>query len=318
MEFGTAVGIVGKANIFSCLLLITAALVAARPQLVDRIVAVAGEHPILYSEAREKVDSGPLVVVSDFPAQHSAARLERAINDLINLQLLSEALDELGAAVDDAEVEREIAAFLQRKGLNRADLDTFLSSQGKTYAVYRRDFKNQLLVRKFHAAVIVPMIKVTDEDIKTYYLKKSGRVGDQVALDLQQIFVPGKDKQQINEAHRRLQKGMPFDAAIDLYHSQGDATMRGVQLQELAAVIRNALRPLSVGQFSAPLETEAGQHIFLVVERRVSVDAAFAARKDELELELKQSELASQTQLWLQKRRSQVSIKMLYQHRLSP
>ena len=32
----------------------------AEPQLVDKIVAVAGNHPILHSEAQAKVTSGPL------------------------------------------------------------------------------------------------------------------------------------------------------------------------------------------------------------------------------------------------------------------
>ena len=74
--------------------------------------------------------------------------------------------------VSDTEVEREIATFLKQKSLTRADLDTFLSSQGKTYELYKKDFKNQLTMRKFHGVLIVPTVKVTDEDIKTYYLKK--------------------------------------------------------------------------------------------------------------------------------------------------
>ena len=284
-----------------------------KPQLVDKIVAIVGDQPILSSEAKEKAAGGPLVIVSDFPSAAAATRTERAINDLINIQLVKTALAELDAGVSDAEVEREIVAFLQQKGLGRSDLDAFLRSQGKTYAVYQQDFKNQLMLRKFHGVLIVPTIKVTDADIKTHYLKKSGHIGDLITLDLQQIFVAGKNKKLINEAHQRLQEGMPFDAARELYHDQqSSATMSGVQLQDLSPTLRNALRALQEGQFSAPLATAAGQHIFSVVKRRVSVDTAFAASKDELELELKQLELTSQTRLWLQKRRTETNIKLLY------
>ncbi len=283
------------------------------PQLVDKIVAVVGDQPILHSEAKAKTDGGQLVIVSDHPAAPTATRLVRAINDLINMQLIRRALAEHDLDVSDAEVEREIAAFLKQKGLARADLDVFLHSQGKTYELYQLDFKNQLVLRKFHGALIVPTIKITAEDIKTYYLKKSGHVGDLVTFDLQQIFVAGKDKKQIKEAYRRLQAGAPFDVVSELYHDQqSSAVMTGVQLQDLSPTLRRALRTLPEGRFSAPLETKAGQHIFYVVKRRVSSDTAFAANKDELELELKQLELASQTRKWLQKQRGETNIKLLY------
>lgn len=283
------------------------------PQLVDKIVAVVGDHPILYSEAKAKTDGGQLVIVSDFPSAPTATRMERAINDLINMQLVKVALDELDLGISAAEVEREIDTFLKQKGLTRADLDAFLRTQGKTYDLYQQDFKNQLVLRKFHGALIVPAIKITDEDLKTYYLKKSGNIGDLITFDLQQIFVAGKDKKLINEAYQRLKDGMPFDAASEVYHDQqSSATMTGVQLQDLSPTLRTALRTLQEGQFSAPLETEAGQHIFSVVKRRVSVDTAFAAHKDELELELRQLELASQTRLWLQKQRTNTNIRRLY------
>lgn len=308
-----------KSSKYSCLclvwtllsLLITSAT-SAQPQLVDRIIAIAGDHAILYSEVRAKVASGPLVTVSDFPADASATRMQRAINDLINLHLVSTALAELDAGVSDAEVDQQINAFLQQKGLTRTDLDTFLQSQGKTYSAYRQDFKQQLLVRKFHGVLIVPAVKITEDDIKAYYLKKSGHIGDLVSLDLQQIFVPGKDKKLITEAYHSLQKGMPFDEALALYNEQqGSAVMRNVQLQELSPAIRDALRALPEGKFSTPLETAAGQHIFYVAKRRIAVDAAFNASKAELELELRALELENQTRLWLQKRRAQTNIKLL-------
>ena len=289
------------------------AQVQGEPQLVDKIVAVVGEQAILYSEARAKTDGGQLVSVSDFPASQTASRIERAIYDLINMQLIKNALADLDMQVSDTEAEREITTFLKQKGLSRADLDTFLSSQGKTYELYKQDFKNQLTLRKFHGALIVPTVKVTDEDIKTYYLKKSGRIGDMVTFDLQQIFVAGKDQKRINEAHQRLQQGTPFATVMARYHDQQHSnTMPGVQLQDLSPTLRQALRGLQEGQYSSPLATEAGQHIFYVVKRQVSVDSAFAARKDELEMELKQLELTTQTRAWLQKQRTVVNIKLLH------
>ncbi len=281
------------------------------PRSVDRIVAIVGEHAVLYSEAKAKMDGGQLVSVSDFPSPSTASRTARAINDLINTQLVKDALADLDLQVSDAETEREIAAFLKQKELVRADLDAFLRSQGKTYEIYKQDFNNQLVLRKFHGALILPMINVTDEDVRTHYLKKSGRVGDLVTFELRQIFTT--DEQRLREAYQRLQQGTSFAVVSELYHDQRHrTTMQGVHLQDLSSDLRVALRALQEGQYSPPLATEAGHHIFYVVKRQLSVDSDFTARKAELEMELKQLELATQTRIWLQKKRAATNIKLLY------
>src|SRR5262249_12008056 len=55
------------------------AAAATGDELVDRIVAVVDGRPILYSDVKAKVDKGPLVVVSEYPATESAPQFDRAL-----------------------------------------------------------------------------------------------------------------------------------------------------------------------------------------------------------------------------------------------
>ena len=285
--------------------------------LVDEIVAVAGDHPILFSEAREKVDTGPLIVISDYPSPATASKMTRAINDLINIQLVNAKLEELEIEVTPEQVKKQITAFLQRRGLSQTDLLEFLRSQGKTYADYERDFKNQMLIRQFQQAVIVPSIKVTDADVKTLYLKKFGHTSNLVTLSLHQILVPSDQKATIEKVHQQLRAGtLDFAQAIKLYHDpEVSAVMPKLLLKDLASEIRESVKDLEEGEFTPPVLTASGYHIFYLAAKTLKDDSDFQARKEELELELQNTELQKQTRLWLQRHRAQSGVKMLVEHR---
>lgn len=280
----------------------------AQPVLVDKIVAVVDDYPLLHSEVEDKLSAGPLVILTDFPADNMTSRRRRAINDLINLQLVREALAEHDVEVSDRQVERRIDDFLASRNLNRADLKDFLQAQGKSYRQYQQDFRTQMMVDLFYRSLIVPQIKITTADVYTYYLKKSGRTGDLTTVDLRQILI-STDKQQADQLYRQLQQGLAFGKAIERYHdSRVTSDMPKILLKDLAPELRVEVESLDVGSFSKPIKTALGYHLFQVVAKQQHTDEKFLAGKDQLELELKNQELARQTRLWLAKRHQQINI----------
>ena len=280
----------------------------AQPVLVDKIVAVVDDYPLLHSEVEDKLSAGPLVILTDFPADNMTSRRRRAINDLINLQLVREALAERDVEVSDRQVERRIDDFLASRNLNRADLKDFLQAQGKSYRQYQQDFRTQMMVDLFYRSLIVPQIKITTADVYTYYLKKSGRTGDLTTVDLRQILI-STDKQQADQLYRQLQQGLAFGKAIERYHdSRVTSDMPKILLKDLAPELRVEVESLDVGSFSKPIKTALGYHLFQVVAKQQHTDEKFLAGKDQLELELKNQELARQTRLWLAKRHQQINI----------
>lgn len=280
----------------------------AQPVLVDKIVAVVDNYPLLDSEVEAKLSAGPLVVLTDFPADNTTSRRRRAINDLINLQLVQEALDEHDLGVTDQQIEKRIGDFLASRNLNRADLKDFLQAQGKSYRQYQRDFRTQMVVDLFYRSLIVPRIKITTADVYTYYLKKSGRTGDLTTVNLRQILI-STDKQQADQLYQELQQGLAFSKAIERYHdSRVTSDMPKILLKDLAPELRVVVENLDVGAFSKPLKTALGYHLFQVVAKQQQTDEKFLSDKDQLELELKNQELIRQTRLWLAKRHQQINI----------
>src|SRR6476469_8248316 len=82
-------------------------------ELIDRLVAEVNGAAITLSEAKQKVDKGPLIEVSPFPAKEQDPPLQVAIQDLINKKLIMQKAEELEIEVTDAAVGEEIDRFMK-------------------------------------------------------------------------------------------------------------------------------------------------------------------------------------------------------------
>ena len=296
-------------------------------ELIDRIVAVVDGRPILFSEVKAKVDKGPLVVVSSFPAADNAPQYDQALQDSINFELVLAKAKDLEIDVRDDEVESEIKSFLESRGLNRDGLLDHLKQAGMTYEDYKHDFKDQMILRRFQGRVISPLIKVTDKDVETYYLKKTaGTNNDMVELVLRQILVsvPSGASADVEEAkkklaqevHQKLADGMAFVEAVKIYSDEPGARQNGglmapVKASDLTAAIRTAVEPLEPGQFTQPVKSSLGYHLFALEEKKFAGSQEFQAKKKELEMELRNDELQSQTRRWLAEQRQKSKVEIL-------
>ncbi len=294
--------------------------------LVDRMVAVVDGHPILYSNVMDKVDKGPLVVVSEYPAEETAQPYERALQDSINFELVMAKAKDLEIDVRDDEVEAEIKSFLESRGLTRDGLLEHLTQQKMNYEDYKSDFRNQMILRRFQGRVITPLVKLTDKDVETYYLKKSGATSDLVELVLRQILVSvtataapeviEAKRKLAKEVHQKLADGMGFPEAVKIYSDEEKARENGglmgaVKVKDLAPQIRNEVEALDVGQFTAPVRTSLGFHIFFLEEKKFSGSREFLTQKKQLEFELRNLELANQTRRWLTEQRQKSKVEMV-------
>jgi peptidyl-prolyl cis-trans isomerase SurA len=314
--------------VVSRLLLLAAPAIAQEggEKLVDRVVAVVDGTPVLYSDVMAKVNKGILVSVSEYPAEANAPAYEKALQDSINFELIMQRARDLEIDVRDDEVDGEIKAFLDSRGLNKDGLMEHLGQQGMTYEDYRDDFKDQMILRRFQGRVISPLVKLTDKDVETYYLKTAGASSDVVELVLRQILfsvsataapdVLEQKKNLAGEVHQKLKDGTPFLDAVKIYSDDAKARetgglMAGLKSKDLAGPIRTAVETLEPGQFTEPVRTALGFHIFLLEEKKLSGSREFVDRKKQLEVELRTVELANQTKRWLTEQRQKSKVEVI-------
>lgn len=293
--------------------------------LVDRVLGSINGEPILYSEVASKITTGPLVAISEYPATEQSTPFERALNDRINFELILQKAKELEIDFEDSEVESQISEFLSSKGLDRASLRNFLNQENKTYEQYKEDFRNQLILGQFQRRVIAPLVKVTDRDLETAYLRSVGSTSDLVEIVLRKIMISIPDgsgpviaeakRAQARDARTKIETGFPFEDAVKLYSDDpakdaNEGKMEPVRMKDLAPVILKEVERLEAGGVSAPIEIGNSIYLFKVEERKVSLGKNMEKKRAELEAQLRNSELANQLRRWLaeQRQRSKIEI----------
>lgn len=295
-------------------------------ELIDRLAAEVNGSAITLSEAKAKVDKGPLIEVSPFPAKESDPPLQVAIQDLINKKLIMQKAEELEIEVTDAQVTEEIERFMKGRNLTKDQLNDALAEQGMTYDQYREDFKTQMIMNQFQGREILPQIKISDRDVQLYYLRHSGSAAENVRLVLRQLQISltpdavasvkeGK-RSLVDKAYQELEGGMPFEQVVKIYSDNDEARKNGglmspLYVKDLAPLFQSAVKDLDEGKYSKPIETPVGYFIFYVDKKEFSGSDEYKKQKPQLEGALRQEEMGRLLSRWIEGQRKKSDIKVL-------
>ena len=295
-------------------------------ELIDRLVAEVNGAAITLSEAKQKVDKGPLVEVSPFPAKETDPPLQVAIQDLINKKLITQKAEELEIEVTEAAVGEEIDRFMKGRNLTKDQLNSALAEQGMTYDQYREDFKTQMVMNQFQGREIVPQVKISDRDVQLYFLRTSGSAAENVRLVLRQLQISlppdgvasvkeGK-RSLVDKAYQELEGGMPFEQVVKIYSDNDEARKNGglmssLYVKDLAPLFQSAVKDLDEGKYSKPIETPVGYFIFYVEKKEFSGSEEYKKKKPELENALRQEEMGRLLTRWIEGQRKKADIKIL-------
>ncbi|MBO9663820.1 peptidylprolyl isomerase [Dokdonella sp.] len=253
---------------------------AAESQPLDRIVAVVGEDVVLQSELDRDVSR----ITSQYaqsPQQlppHDV--LERQVLDRLILQKLQLArADDTGVKVSDAEIDRSMGEIAQQNGLELSQLRGALTQQGIDYDQFRRNVRDQLIVRTLRQRIAQGRAQVSDAEIDS--LIRNGNLrGGQLHLGYIVVNVPdGATPDQIDEAQRKAEEakkqiddGMDFSAAAIRYSSAQNALQGGDlgwrNRDELPPALADAADKLQEGQVSPPMRGPNGFHIIKLLGKR--------------------------------------------------
>jgi peptidyl-prolyl cis-trans isomerase SurA len=298
-------------------------------KLIDGVVAqVDKEPPILHSKIQEKVDVGPVILVSPFPATAEDPAYKRALQDEINLGLVLKRARELEIKVSAEDIDNQVRVLLKQEGAQKLDLrelEAFLQETHKTMESFRKDLETQMLVMRFLGREIMPQVKTTQRDLEAFYLQQPGHRESAVLVQLKQILVPcdpdappalrEEKKKLADEAYLKLQGGMEFSTAVRLYSDGGlqgadKAKPIEIKLADLPPNLQEALSGVGLkgGSFTEPKLTPQGYRILYVVDSKFASSEDFLRQKDQLEQKLRQSLREKELVAWLQKARNKAKI----------
>ncbi len=254
------------------------------PVLVDRVVAIVDEEPILQSDVERETELYRLerqYANQEITADDATVRRE-VLDRLIESKLIIAAAKLADMSVDQeaiaGSVEQKIQQFVERFG-SLAALEAELARSGMTLVDYRARMASQLRDQQYMRLVvgkfIRPDIEVMENEVRDYYqahLAEMPSEPDSVTIaDILVAVQPSREarqlvQQKVTKVQAALSRGMPFGDAAKAYSEDAAAARGGVvgvvgrdDLYDEG--LSSAVFALKVGQVGEPVVTTRGVHI---------------------------------------------------------
>ena len=260
----------------------------AEASIVERIVAVVGERPILLSELRlrGRPHLWRIAASTPNPTQQAAQESEmfrELLNRLIDERLEEGAADKSHITVSPEEVDNGIRQVASQTKLQPKDVIAEAKRQGLTEQDYRDEIRRQVLEGKLIQLRVRGRVRVTEQDARAAYGRWLKEVQQQHPVDLKIIVLqvpPGSTAQTAaaietlgSELTIRARRGDDFCDLVQNY-SQDPTTKntcgsRGpVPMSMLFPELQQAAASLKPGETAAPIQFRdpMGNSAVLVVQ----------------------------------------------------
>ena len=274
-------------------LILSAPLMAA--EVLDRIVAVVNNEPIMQSELEEATFQALLQMRNQGiqPPSRQAVQ-QKVLEQLIANKVQLQRARQRGIQVTDEEINAQLAQIARLNGRTLEQLRQALEQQSPgSFEKLREQVHNQLMIQKLRQIEVLQNVVVTREEARTYLKQQSG--GGEPAYRLRHILirVPSSATPQQLEAARakaeqlyaQLKQGADF-AKLAIQNSAGENALKGGNLgwkkaSELPDLFLQAIRSLKPGEISPILKSAAGFHILKLVDKRTENGTAAGGNRSE-------------------------------------
>jgi peptidyl-prolyl cis-trans isomerase SurA len=263
----------------------------ARATIVERVVAIIGERPILWTELLHRAVATRMQirtqtrdpnVIGVQEQEMYKELLERMIND----RLEEQQADKAHVTVTSEEIDRGItnianaAAQEQGRSVTIADVLDEVHRRGMTEQDFRDEIRRQIIEGKLVELRVRPRVRVTDSDAHAAYQHWASQMKDQQPMDVRILALrlsSASSKMQVEarmalaqELVRRARSGEDFCQLVTQYSddvsTRATCGSHGVQpIANLMPAIQEALRDLPEGAVSEPIPISVGSEGVLVI-----------------------------------------------------
>lgn len=325
-------------------LAVASALLAAAPRadavIVERIVAVIGDKPILLSELRSRAKPFLIQILATVPqGPQQAAAQSQVLKDLLE-KMVDEELEAQAAArasitVSSQEIDNAFENIAASQGVTKeALLKSAHARNGLSEQDYRDEMRRQILEGKMIQLRVKGRIRLTEEDVKTMYdrvLREERRLRDYHPAWIVLRLLPGSSedataerKALANEIVARARKGEDFGKLAALYsddsatkESGGDVGVRSPQGspnaapgkgQVLAPELEAAVMALEPGEVAAPVQVGQAIVVLKLISRQPSRYTSFQEARPEMIQRLQAEVMDKAKKKWLEELRRRTHV----------
>lgn len=312
------------------LLLAALAWVApARATVVERIVAVVGEHAILLSDLRDRAQPFLVQIYQQLPSgpQRSAAMSQLykgLIEKLVDEQLEQRAAIQAKVAVTPHEVQEALEKVAAQNNVTVERLFAEARRTGLDETAYREELRRQLLQTKLINVRLQGRIRVTEDDLRAAYQKlvmeEREKLGFKVAWALvttREGAPPAEVRARRVLAERLSRAAQTEDFAALARRYSDDASTRdnggvlaATHLAELSPALQRIVASLDVGEASAVVVVPSGFAVLKLLEREDSSLPSYEEARNELAQRVYLDKMTQARRSWLDNLRRQEHVEV--------
>jgi peptidyl-prolyl cis-trans isomerase SurA len=309
------------------LIVVLLSVLAAQAKPVDKIVAIVNDQIVTNSDVekfKKKLSAGGLVDDSLLKLNDSkdlAKDKNALLNELVDEKLIDSEVKRKNLEVTIERVEQEIRSIAQNNNISRQQLQSALLAKGVSIAQYQDFVKTSLERQSLIEREVTSKIRISDEDISSYYMAKKGPTAAQTfEYTLSHIlFSPktGGDEGAMSRAkavEEKLKGGQSFEKMAEQYSEDSNFTKGGLlgtfKAGEMLKEIEAAVRQIGPGEFSPIVKTSLGYQIIKINKRTLISDPKLDEEREGIRRVLYSDALKRQFKLWLKQRRDESFIRI--------
>ncbi len=323
---------------------LASAVLTAAPRadavVVEKIVAIVGDKPILLSELRARAKPFLIQIVATVPAgaQQAAAQsqlLRDLLEKMVDEDLESQAAARANITVSSAEIENAFDNIAASQGVTKEALfKDARSKNGLTEQDYREEMRRQIIEGKMIQLRVRGRVRITEEDIKTMFdrvVREERKRREYHPSWIVLRILPGASdaaiaerKAQATEIAARARKGEDFAKLAAQYSDDsatrdngGDLGVRAPagspqvvsgKTPALGADLENLALPLEPGDISAPLQVGQAVVVMKLVSRQPSRYTTLKEAKNEMIQRLQSEIMDKAKKKWLEELRRKTHV----------
>jgi peptidyl-prolyl cis-trans isomerase SurA len=281
-----------------------------RSQALDRVIAIVNDEAITQYD----LDDAKRVVVEQLKRQ----KVAQPPNDVLDKQVLERLITERamlqyakdnGIKVDDAQVERTIQRIAEDNKMTVDDVRKSLARDNISYAKYRDDIRNEIVVQRVREREVDSRITVSDAEVDIYLAMLKAQPGGETEYQLAHILVVVPEqarpeqiearRRRAEEALRNIKSGGDFAQVAATFSDAADA-LSGGNLgwrsgARLPTIFAETVRGMKVGDVSPVMRSAAGFHIVKLIDKRSHNEPAVVNQTHARHILIRVNEITSES-----------------------
>ena len=287
--------------------------------LLDRVIAVVNDRPIIESEVNARFEQ--LKKFKKIPAAKASFHKSRVLDMFIEDSLFVQTADEESIIISEKKIDDFVEKMMKR--LNFEKISEFKEKLEKKDRISYDEYRDQVrrsMTKEMVMSIAVGVSPPSEQQALEWYRKNSGKVGFE--FNINHIFMRLKnssiaEERRVNGEMRnimtKIRGGVSFENAAKQYSEDGASKLKGgslgwVRLAEmdrfLAMQVYGLNRP---GQLSGVLKSSTGYHIVKFNGKRV---VQYDSIRDVIFNILYNERLGEQMVKWAEQKRRESDVKI--------